>query len=171
MRKKKVLGVLGNLDLLVACVLVVWLICLTCVGVLKRYLFRDPIAWMEGVQLLSFLSVVFLGGSAAFRTGSHIAIEILVDALPKKIGALIERVDVLLQLLILVYLFMQEMTYYLQLAGTTKRTDVLRLPYEVAYIAVPIGGVLMIISMLFGAYQKFIAHKTAEPAEKEASDT
>ena len=157
---------LGNLDLLAACVLVVWLICLTFVGVMRRYIFRDPIAWMEEVQMLSFLSVVFLGGSAAFRSGSHIAIEILVDALPKKIGQFIERFDVLLELLILGYLFMQELSYYLQLAGTTKRTDVLRLSYDVAYIAVPIGGALMIVSMLFGAYQQFIAHK-APAAEEE----
>ena len=140
MQNRKILKFLGNLDLLAACVLVAWLICLTFVGVMRRYIFRDPIAWMEEVQMLSFLSVVFLGGSAAFRSGSHIAIEILVDALPKKIGQFIERFDVLLELLILGYLFMQELSYYLQLAGTTKRTDVLRLSYDVAYIAVPIGG-------------------------------
>lgn len=166
MQNKKIWKFLGNLDMLAACILVVWLICLTFVGVMRRYIFRDPIAWMEEVQMLSFLSVVFLGGSAAFRSGSHIAIEILVDALPKKIGRFIERFDVLLELLILGYLFMQEMSYYLQLAGTTKRTDVLRLSYDMAYIAVPIGGALMIVSMLFGAYQQFIAHK-APAAEEE----
>ena len=90
-----------------------------------------------------------------------------MDALPKKISQFIERFDVLLELLILGYLFMQEMSYYLQLAGTTKRTDVLRLSYDVAYIAVPIGGALMIISMLFGAYQQFIAHRAPASEEKE----
>ena len=135
----------------------VCLVILTFVGVLKRYILRSPITWQEEVQMLLFLWVVFLGGSAAFRTGSHIAIEIVVDALPKKLGALVERFDVLLQLVILGYLFMQELTYYNQLVSTGKVTNLLRLPYSIAYLVVPIGGALMIISMLFGAYKTFIA--------------
>ena len=63
MQNRKILKFLGNLDLLAACVLVVWLICLSFVGVVRRYIFRDPIAWMEEVQMLSFLSVVFLGAA------------------------------------------------------------------------------------------------------------
>ena len=101
MQKNKALKVLGNLDMVFAGVLMVGLIVLTFVGVIRRYFLRDPITWMEEVQMLLFLWVVFLGGSAAFRTGSHIAIEIVVDALPKKIGGFIERFDVLLELLIL----------------------------------------------------------------------
>lgn len=167
MQEKKPLKILGNLDVVAACVLLVGLIALTFVGVLKRYLFRSPITWMEEVQMLLFLWVVFLGGSAAFRSGSHIAIEIVVDALPKKIGGIIERIDVLLQLVILGYLFVQEFTYYTQLVSTGKLTNLLRLPYSIAYFVVPVGGILMIVSVLFAAYQKYIAKK---PAEGEGTD-
>ena len=69
MQKNKALKVLGNLDMVFAGVLMVGLIVLTFVGVIRRYFLRDPITWMEEVQMLLFLWVVFLGGSAAFRTG------------------------------------------------------------------------------------------------------
>ena len=96
--------------------------------------------------------ITFIGGSAAFRYASHVSIEILVDSLPKKIGGLIER----LQLLILGYLCYQEFTYYFQLISTGKVTNLLRIPYSVAYLALPIGGVLMLVSMLWASYQQFV---------------
>lgn len=148
--------VLGNLDLSFTVVLLVILLLLTSAGVLKRYIFRNPIAWLEEVQGLLFMWITFIGGSAAFRKGAHVSVEILVDSLPKKLGGLIERFDVLIQLVILGYLCAQEFIYYLQLTSTGKVTNLLRLPYSVVYLALPIGGVLMILSMLWGAYQHFV---------------
>ena len=156
MKSNKTLKILGNLDVGVSCVMMVALVILTFVGVLMRYIMRSPITWQEEVQMLLFLWIVFLGGAGAFRAGSHIAIEILVDALPKKIGGVIERFDVLLQLLILVYLFWQEIQYYNQLIVAGRVTNLLRLSYGVAYAVVPIGGALMLISMLYAAYGRFI---------------
>ncbi|MCI8848348.1 MAG: TRAP transporter small permease [Oscillibacter sp.] len=156
MKSNKTLKILGNLDVGVSCVMMVALVILTFVGVLMRYIMRSPITWQEEVQMLLFLWIVFLGGAGAFRAGSHIAIEILVDALPKKIGGVIERFDVLLQLLILVYLFWQEIQYYNQLIVAGRVTNLLRLPYGAAYAVVPIGGALMLISMLYAAYGRFI---------------
>ena len=55
MQKNKALKVLGNLDMVFAGVLMVGLIVLTFVGVIRRYFLRDPITWMEEVQMLLFL--------------------------------------------------------------------------------------------------------------------
>lgn len=156
MKDNKTLKILGNLDVGVSCVMMVVLVVLTFVGVLMRYIMRSPITWQEEVQMLLFLWIVFLGGAGAFRAGSHIAIEIVVDALPKKIGGAIEKVDVLIQLLILGYLFWQEIMYYNQLLSAGRVTNLLRLPYGAAYAVVPIGGALMLISMLYAAYGRFI---------------
>lgn len=163
MKKNNVKNILGKLDLGLAGIVLVALIFLTFIGVIKRYILRSPIPWMEEVQMILFLWVVYLGAGAAFRNGSHVAIEILVDALPKKIRGLVERFDVLLQLLILGYLFFLENTYYMQLVSTGKVTTLLRIPYSIAYLVVPVGGALMIISMLFASYEKFISkHKKEE---------
>ena len=156
MKDNKTLKILGNLDVGVSCVMMVVLVALTFVGVLMRYIMRSPITWQEEVQMLLFLWIVFLGGAGAFRAGSHIAIEIVVDALPKKIGGAIEKVDVLIQLLILGYLFWQVIMYYNQLLSAGRVTNLLRLPYGVAYFVVPVGGALMLISMAYSAYARYI---------------
>ena len=89
-QKKSPWHVLGNLDLYFMVILLACLIVLTVGGVLKRYILRNPISWLEEIQALLFMWITFIGGSAAFRYASHVSIEILVDSLPKKIGGLIE---------------------------------------------------------------------------------
>lgn len=166
-QKKSPWHVLGNLDLYFMGILLACLIVLTVGGVLKRYILRNPISWLEEIQALLFMWITFIGGSAAFRYASHVSIEILVDSLPKKIGGLIERFDVLLQLLILGYLCYQEFTYYFQLISTGKVTNLLRIPYSVAYLALPIGGVLMLVSMLWASYQQFVKGVDLKGGETE----
>lgn len=166
-KKMSPLQVLGNLDLSLTVVLLVVLILLTSAGVLKRYIFRNPIAWMEEVQGLLFMWITFIGGSAAFRKAAHVSVEILVDSLPKKIGGLIERFGVLIQLVILGYLCTQEFTYYFQLSSTGKVTNLLRMPYSIVYLALPIGGVLMIASMLWASYQRFVRGVDLKGGESE----
>lgn len=147
--KKRVLKSLGNLDVTVSGISAVALIVLTFAGVIKRYVLRDPITWMEEMQMVMFVWVIFLAAGAAFRTGGHIAIEIVVDSLPKKAKRVVEIVDVFLELLILIYLFIQSGIYYLQLMSTGKLTTLLRIPYSFAYAVVPLGCFLMIVSLLF----------------------
>ena len=166
-QKKSPWHVLGNLDLYFMVILLACLIVLTVGGVLKRYILRNPISWLEEIQALLFMWITFIGGSAAFRYASHVSIEILVDSLPKKIGGLFERFDVLLQLLILGYLCYQEFTYYFQLISTGKVTNLLRIPYSVAYLALPIGGVLMLVSMLWASYQQFVKGVDLKGGETE----
>ena len=168
MKNNKALKILGNLDLGLGCVLAAILIVLTFSGVLMRYILRSPITWQEEVQMLLFLWITFLGGSAAFRTGGHIAIEILVDTLPKKIGGAIEKVGVLIQLVILGYLFSQEWAYYMQMVSTNKVTNLLRIPFAYAYLVVPVGGALMILSMLFYTYKVYFGKKDEKKEEIEA---
>lgn len=148
-KKGKLTKVLGNLDVGLACVLLAGLIVLSFAGVLKRYIFRDPIAWMEEIQPLLFLWVVFLAAGAAFRTGGHVAIEIVVDALPKRAGKIIERINVVIELLILAYLTWQSCVFYAQCVTTNKVTLFLQLPYSLVYVILPIGCVLMIVSVIY----------------------
>ena len=168
MKKKKILlTVLDNLELAIAGVILVALVSCTFVGVFARYLFGVPFNWLEEMQQAAMVWIAFLVAGAAFRRESHVAIEIVVDSLPKKIGGLIERFDVLLQLLILGYLCYQEFTYYFQLISTGKVTNLLRIPYSVAYLALPIGGVLMLVSMLWASYQQFVKGVDLKGGETE----
>ena len=78
-------SIVKNLDLAIACVALCVLIVVTFGGVVMRYLVGSPLIWAEEVQLMCFMWMTFFGAGAAFRYGSHVAVEIVVEQLPKKI--------------------------------------------------------------------------------------
>ena len=89
-RDNKVLSLLGNLDIALAGLTLAVLIILTVLGVAWRYVFAQPFTWLEEVQLACMVWIVFAAGGAAFRTGNHVAIEMIVDLFPKKVQKVIE---------------------------------------------------------------------------------
>lgn len=82
--KKNKLSFLANLDVIIASVILALLIVLTFAGVIWRYIFHAPFTWLEEVQTSCMVWITFAAAGAAFRTGNHVAIEMIVDLMPKK---------------------------------------------------------------------------------------
>ena len=79
-------GLLCNLDFIIAGIALAVLVLVTFVGVFARYFAGMPFAWEEEFQLACFVWITFLGVGAAFRSGSHVAIELLVERMPERIA-------------------------------------------------------------------------------------
>ena len=90
MTMKKILDILDKIEVAVASLVLLVLICVTFFGVPMRYIFNNPFTWEEELQLACMVWITFLAAPAAFRTKSHVAIEILVDALPKSLRKIVE---------------------------------------------------------------------------------
>lgn len=84
--KKNKLSFLANLDVIIASVILALLIVLTFAGVIWRYIFHAPFTWLEEVQTSCMVWITFAAAGAAFRTGNHVAIEMIVDLMPKNYG-------------------------------------------------------------------------------------
>lgn len=143
--KQTIVRVLKNLDLIIAGIALAVLILATFVGVIMRYVFSNPFTWMEEVQLWCFLWIVFLGSGAAFRTGNHVAIEFIVDAMPPKVKRVFEIFDYIVVIFILCYLGVQSSTLIRQYAATNVQTSILNVPQSFISLAIPAGCVLMIV--------------------------
>ena len=74
---------LANLDLMIAGTVLAILIVLTFAGVIWRYFLGKPFTWLEEVQTACMVWIVFSAAGAAFRMGNHVAIEMIVDLMPK----------------------------------------------------------------------------------------
>ena len=83
-KQNKIASVLMNLDIAVASAILAILIVLTFLGVIWRYIFDAPFTWLEEVQTSCLVWIVFAAAGAAFRTGNHVAIEMIVDLMPAK---------------------------------------------------------------------------------------
>lgn len=137
-----------NLDVYVSSVIMIILIIITFLGVIFRYIVGKPFTWLEEVQLMCMVWIGFLSAGAAFRNGSHIAIEMVVDALPQAAQKVINWVIRIIVLLVLSYLFKQCIGYFLLFIKNGRLTPVLRIPYSVVYFVAPLSCALMIVSYI-----------------------
>jgi TRAP-type C4-dicarboxylate transport system permease small subunit len=131
----------------------VLLVLATFFGVIMRYVLTRPFIWLEEVQVLCIIWVIFLGCAAAFRHGAHVAIEVVVDMLPNRFRLAIERFNYILVILMLSYIAYQGYFMVRQLAITERVTNILGIPYWVVYAALPVGCVLSIVSYTYAMYK------------------
>jgi len=153
-----------NLDLIIACIALIVLTLITVAGVFKRYIVKDPILWQEEVAAFCQVWMVYMGASVAFRTGSHVAIEMLVEALPVKVQKFIGYVIDLIVLFVLVFLHVKSQSYVAQVFGRSGRpTPILRIPYTYLYGVAPYGCALMIISYFVSKYAPLFTRSVEFP--------
>ena len=158
MKKKGWLKILCNLDLFLASIALAVLTLVTFAAVIMRYVLKAPLLWQEEAQAFCQVWMIFLGASVAFRQGSIVAIEMVVDALPEKGKRIMEYVVDMIVILTLTFLMVKCQQYIAQIFGRTHRgTPILGIPYELIYGISPYGCGLMILSYLLSKYlPKFV---------------
>lgn len=124
---KKLLDSLVKVETVLASVILAALILCTFSGVLARYCFSAPFTWEEEFQLACMVWITFLAAPVAFHTKSHVAIEILVDAFPKKVQRVMEICIFILMYAILIYFFFRSLDFIAVIAGTSRKTPILKI--------------------------------------------
>lgn len=169
--------ILSNLDLALAGVAFVILIVVTFGGVIMRYILSSPLAWAEEVQLWMFLWITFLGAGAAFRYGSHVAVEIVYEILPVKVKHVMDYINYIIVMLILLYLMFLGFDLLALMAKIGKTTAILRIPTMFINAVIPICCLIMMVSFTYtnralfkkGQWQKEHDAKAAELAAHNAA--
>ena len=171
---KKIQGkdILINFDIVIASAALVILIILAFVGVIARYVLNAPISWQGEIQVLCYIWMTYFGVCACVRNGGHVAIDILVDALPKKAASVIEKIDYVIYISVLLFTAYYGYKLVLQLYVTNRVSGVLDIPYWIFYLPMPIGMVLTVINstiMLIrrGYYNKPIESSSGEDPVSE----
>ena len=139
-----------NLDLLIAACALIVLIAVTFSGVIMRYFVGSPLIWAEEVQLWSFLWMTFFGAGAAFRYGSHVAVEMVVDLFPSRIKKFIEFIDLIIVLVVLAYLCYLGGDIIKLMLKIGKSTNILHVPFWFINGVLPVGCLVMMISAISG---------------------
>lgn len=147
--KKRLLGVLSNLDFIVASATLAILVVLTFLGVIWRYCLRAPFVWLEEVQLACMVWIVYLGAGAAFRTGNHVAIEMVVDLMPKMLQKVITVLISVVVVTVIGYLFIQTIGYIEMFQRSGRTTNILDIPFTYIYGIALISYVDMIVSYFY----------------------
>jgi TRAP-type C4-dicarboxylate transport system permease small subunit len=130
-----------------------------------RYFIGRPILWGEEFSLLCIVVIVFFGAGAGFRTGTHVAIDFIADLLPWAIQRILALVIYAVSMVIMVYVFVQSFAFVRQMLGTSRITNLLRIPFFLIYSAFPIGCALIVFNYTLATYLKYIKGGNEEAAK------
>ena len=148
-KENKGVSILMNLDIAVASVILAILIVLTYFGVIWRYIFNAPFTWLEEVQTSCMVWIVFAAAGAAFRTGNHVAIEMIVDMMPEKLQKIMEWLISVVVVVVIGYLFIQSLGFIQIFLKSGRSTSMLKIPYAWVYGIAIVSYVDMIISYFY----------------------
>ena len=115
-------------------------------AVFARYVLNDSIVWAEELARYLFVWVSFLGGGLGVGTNIHVGVDSLVELFAKRPRLVVQ---IVMELMIVGF------TCALIWAGTEftafgMKSDALLLPIPMGYVylAVPVGGFVMLINVL-----------------------
>ena len=132
---------------------------LTFTSVFFRYVLNDSIVWAEEVIRYAFIWMFFLCMPEATRTGAHICLDLVPSYVRGKIKIIL---SIFIEAACNVFLVI--VVYYgikLSQVNMVQTTPALEIPYAYISIALPIGGVLMILFSADRIY-RILKYKTAE---------
>ena len=153
MKKESTLKkVILNLDIAVAAIMLIILIFLTFSGVIMRYIVGKPYTWLEEAQLFCMVWIVFSAAGAAYRTGNHVAIEMVVEMFPKGAQKIIEYIIDVVVLLTIGYLFFASIGFVQVFLKNGRTTSILHIPMWLQYGIAPVSYVISVISYFYTKY-------------------
>lgn len=129
------------------------------VNVVLRYVFLAPLGWAEEVAIYAMVWIVFVGGSAVMRTGGHIAVDLLPLALSAQQRRYLQAVALTLAFCFFAVFCYYSLQHTLRTRALGQVTPVLLAPMWLAYLAMPVGSLLMAIRTL-----QLLVHVARTPA-------
>ena len=160
----KLRSVLGNIDTIVACVVLAILVVLTFAGVVFRYALGAPFTWLEEVQTSCMVWIVFAAAGSAFRAGNQVAIEMVYDMFPKAGKKVLDIVISVVVVVVLAYLFYQSIGFINIFLQSGRSTPMLKIPYAVVYGIAPLSYIDMVICY-FWSLKKGVKSEAKEALE------
>ncbi|MBE0532158.1 MAG: TRAP transporter small permease subunit [Rhodospirillales bacterium] len=134
----------GLVAVVTACFLVLALLVVTLV--VLRYVFNTTIIGGNELTTHLFIYTTALGAAVSIATGQHIRIGILVEALPRRLGLLVDILALLLVLALHACLLWFSAEWIAAVGAF--EVPVLNIPQGIVQVAIPIGCVFVIVFCL-----------------------
>lgn len=142
-------GMVFKAEALLANALLAVIVCLVFIAGIMRW-FGLPLVWSVDLAQLLFVWVSFLGADMALRKRAHIGIDYLIRRLPGRPRVVL---DALLAAICVAFLgVMAVLGYRLTMLNLERLYGDSGIPYALVTIAVPVGCVLLALTLLGQAW-------------------
>lgn len=117
--------------------------------VVSRAFFNRPTTWATELSIYAIIGSCFLGGAYAVRTYSHIAVDLLINAVNDMwktiLAYLSNALGLVFSIIFTIYGFFHVANTFK--LGTTS-TSLLRIPMYLPELILPVGGILLMIAFV-----------------------
>ncbi|HKL09823.1 MAG TPA: TRAP transporter small permease [Clostridia bacterium] len=120
--------------------------------VIMRYVFNNANAWSEELAKYTFVWLTMLGSAVAVRKCAHMKVDYFINMMPKK---LVKVLNVITNALLILF-FLVVIKYGFDLVGITfkQKSAGMGMPMAYPYLALPIGGILMLMFTIESYFNK-----------------
>ena len=112
------------------------------IQVVMRYVFNAALSWPEEFCRYAFIYLTFLTISYCIQRKSMLRLDLIVKAIPKKAGVLLELIIWASSLLFFCYMLVNSVELVKLTKVSARTTPTLGIPYFIIYISTIIGWVL-----------------------------
>ena len=130
--------------------LVALIVVLLLIGVVSRYVFSNPVIWIDEVASIAFLWVSMLGAVLAVDRNEHLRLNLFVEMMPKRLGRFVQTFALLVVASFLLFLLHPSVEYVK--SEWMIRTPALDLPNGFRVSAIGMSMALMLALVLRHAY-------------------
>jgi TRAP-type C4-dicarboxylate transport system permease small subunit len=120
---------------------------------------RHPLNWAQDVSLLLFAWVVFLGADLALRKADFVRVDMLVGRFPEKVQKVLYYFMYLLAIGFLAILVIYG--FPLSISNAKRLFQTLGISYSWATVSVPVGSILLIITIVLKLITRWKEKKIA----------
>ncbi|AXX92923.1 C4-dicarboxylate ABC transporter permease [Malaciobacter molluscorum LMG 25693] len=139
--------IIGHINQKIAVVGITAGVVVAFVNVVARYLFDASFTWASELSISLFLWSVFFAAAYCFKKDAHIAVTIVLDAMPSRIAKVMLIISHLVTFIFLCAVAFFGYKYLLLVIDLDERSiDLWNMPMWIIYLVIP-------ISFSFGAYR------------------
>jgi len=129
----------------------------------SRYLVELPLPWLEELARYLMIWIAMMGAPVALAEGRHFGVAYLMDGLSQRARTALMTIAILVILWFL-YLLVRE-GIHLALANWSHRSLAMMIPMFFPYMAIPLGGGMMIMIVLRGLAHVLIGDRRGKDIE------
>jgi TRAP-type C4-dicarboxylate transport system permease small subunit len=115
-------------------------------GVLFRYVLKDPLPWSEELARYLMIWSACFGAAVAYRERSHFAITMIIDKFHGNLGKVLTKIA---QITVFIFVAIVAVEGIILLSGLEgQTTPAMQIPMSIPYMAIPIACLIIVFEGL-----------------------
>ncbi len=142
---RKIDNAIKKTEAAIACIMLVIIVLVGTLQIIFRFILKSSLVWSEELMRYMFVWLAFITASIAVREHKHISVDFVTTYMPPKVNLIFYYIS---RVAMLVYIFLMVPAGITLCAQTAHvKSTILPITWSWVYAALPVGLVLMLISM------------------------